>query len=126
MILRCYVTDRHSLRGKPLLQAIAANLVRGVDWIQIREKDLSARETVELVRASLALPNPHRSKFLVNSRTDVALAAGAAGVHLPGGSPTPLLWRRLVPAGFLIGVSCHTLDEVRKAEAEGADYAAFG
>jgi thiamine-phosphate diphosphorylase len=53
----------------------------------------------------------------------VAIAAGAAGVHLPSGSPAARFWRR---PGFLIGVSCHTVEDVRQAEADGADYAVFG
>ncbi|HEX5432503.1 MAG TPA: thiamine phosphate synthase, partial [Bryobacteraceae bacterium] len=61
---------------------------------------------------------------------DVALAAGAAGAHLPSNSPAPRLWRALLcgltPRGFLLGVSCHSVEEVRAAAEEGADYAVFG
>ena len=112
--------------GETLLGAVARNLTQGPDWIQIREKDLEARELFELLQSSMALPNPRGVKFLVNSRVDVALAAGAAGVHLPADSPAPDEWRRIVPAGFLIGVSCHSVDEVTRAEQEGANYALFG
>ena len=127
MKLDCYITDRRTLRdGEALLSAISRNLAAGPDWIQIREKDLPARELFALVRAALHLPNPRGVKFLVNTRVDVALAAGAAGAHLPSASPAPRLWRALIPPGFLIGVSCHTAEEVRAAEAEGADYAVFG
>jgi thiamine-phosphate pyrophosphorylase len=126
-MLRCHITDRKILPpGTALLDVIARNLEAGVEWIQIREKDLSARELFMLVQRALALPNLNGSKILVNTRVDVALAAGAAGAHLPSGSPTARLWRTVTPPGFLIGVSCHTIDEVRTAEHEGADYVLFG
>jgi thiamine-phosphate pyrophosphorylase len=126
-VIQCYITDRHSLPDPAaLLTCIARNLQSGVDWIQIREKDLSSRELFDLVRSALALPNPRNTKILVNTNVDVALAAGAAGVHLPSDSPEPRRWRALAPPGLLIGVSCHSVDEVRAAEAEGADYVLFG
>ncbi|MDP8988575.1 MAG: thiamine phosphate synthase [Acidobacteriota bacterium] len=125
--MQCYITDRRTLPANTnLLDNIARVLAAGVEWIQIREKDLSARELFDLTALALGLPNPHRAKILVNTRVDVALAAGAAGAHLPGGSPAPRGWRACSPQGFSIGVSCHTLDEVRAAEQEGADYAMFG
>jgi len=117
-VILCCIT------GSPArLDVVARNLAAGVEWIQIREKELSARALFELVTAAMKLPNPHGSKIIVNTRADVAIAAGAAGVHLPSGSPAARFWRQ---PGFLIGVSCHTLEEVRQAQAEGADYAVFG
>ena len=114
-----------------LLDAITRNLQpavgkHAVDWIQIREKDLSARELFVLVAAALALPNPQGVKLLVSTRADVAIAAGAHGVHLPAGAPSPRTFRETTPPGFLIGVSCHTLRELRVAQDEGADYGFFG
>lgn len=126
-ILRCYITDRKTLSaGVSLLENIAKNLAAGPDWIQIREKDLSARELFDLARQAMALPNPRGVKFLINTRVDIALAVGAAGAHLPADSPTPEVFREIAPAGFLIGVSCHSVEEVRRAAEEGANYALFG
>jgi thiamine-phosphate pyrophosphorylase len=123
-MLRYYITDRKTLGGElALLDSIARNLSRGVDLIQIREKDLPPRELLELVRAALALPNPHETGILVNDRADIALAAGAHGVHLPSNSIGSNRLRKL--GRLVIGVSCHTPEEVRLAEAEGADFAVF-
>lgn len=126
-MIQCYITDRRTLApGESLLNAISRNLAAGPNWIQIREKDLPARELDELVRQVLEWPNPRSVEILVNTRLDVALAAGAAGAHLPAGSPPPQFWRWLTPIGFRIGVSCHSVEEVRQAEQEGADYVFFG
>lgn len=124
-MLLCYITDRSQLQGD-LLARIEDALRAGVDLIQIREKDLSGRDLYALCAEALRLPNPHGTKILVNSRADVALAAGAHGIHLPSNAPAPSAFRGTVPAGFLIGVSCHSLEDVGRAQAEGADYAVFG
>ncbi len=96
----------------------------GVEMIQVRAKELSARELSSLVRAVMRVAQ--NSRILVNTRTDIALACGARGVHLPAGSMAPDTIRRIAPTAFLIGVSCHTIDELRAAEREGADFAVYG
>jgi thiamine-phosphate pyrophosphorylase len=91
--------------------------------IQIRAKDLSGRELYSLVRQVMTSTN---KPVLVNTRLDVALACGAAGVHLPANSIAPSELRRIAPQHFLIGVSCHNVEELQAAEQEGADFAVFG
>jgi thiamine-phosphate pyrophosphorylase len=126
-MLRYYITDRRSAGGTaPLLAHVERALDGGVDLIQIREKDLDARELCVLVRRVLAIAGPRATRILVNSRLDVALACGAYGVHLPAHSLPPRTWRAIVPATFRIGVSTHSLADVRAAEDEGANFAVFG
>jgi thiamine-phosphate pyrophosphorylase len=133
----CYVTDRNALGSATpvasLLEKIRAAAQAGVDLIQIREKDLPARELLALAREAIGIGQSFGGKALVivNDRLDVALAAGAAGVHL-GGESAPVRdvvrWCRAgnVPVGFRIGISCHSVEETREAESAGSAYAFFG
>jgi thiamine-phosphate pyrophosphorylase len=141
MIL-CYVTDRHLLSEAAPLDALLRHIgnaaATGVDWIQIREKDLSGRELADFTRRALAAVyheatqgNPKPPQIIVNDRIDVALAAGAAGVHLSSTSiaaEKAFQWFRTgnAPENFAIGVSCHSLAEAVAAEKAGASYIFFG
>ncbi len=143
-LLLCYVTDRHSLPAtesreaqETLLLKIGAAAVAGVDWIQIREKDLSGRACSFLAREALQRAaispgsNGAPARILVNDRLDVALSERAGGVHL-GENSLPLREaKRLANAqaqsqDFLIGVSCHSLEAARSAASDGAGYLFFG
>jgi thiamine-phosphate pyrophosphorylase len=141
----CYVTDRKSLtpatgesQREALLKRIEAAAKAGVDWIQIREKDLSGREIFDLVLQVISqvkkkLGANCRTKLIVNDRFDVAISAQAHGVHLGEHSVAVAEIRRWLTAHsnrnereILIGASCHSLDNCKAAEQSGADYIFFG
>ena len=126
-MIRYYITDRRQAGGlEALLELIRRNIARGVEMVQIREKDLSGRELYELVRRAVALAAATGTRILVNERADIAVAAGAGGVHLPSNAIPPVTLRRLLPPGMVIGVSCHSVGELRGGEVEGADFAVYG
>ena len=96
----------------------------GVDSVQIREKDASARQTWHRARDAVNFFGKSLS-ILINSRTDIAIAAGAHGVHLPAGGVPPAAIRKRFGDRLTIGVSTHSVDEIRRAAEAGADYATF-
>ena len=120
-----YITDRLTC-PVDLLDCVEANASRGVDMVQIRERDLAARDLVAVAEEAIARVAPYGTRVLVNARLDVALAAGAHGVHLPSTAPAPSELRPAAPPEFLFAVSTHEVDEVRRAEREGADFVVFG
>jgi thiamine-phosphate pyrophosphorylase len=145
-----YITDRTAFAGdeptrrKRLLQTISEAARAGIDYIQLREKDLSARELERLAREAVHLLAQLRTekremttRLLINSRTDVALAAGADGVHLRSDDVSPVdvkaIWNkcatgvpaRALPPEPLVGVSCHSPEKVREAEVNAATFAVF-
>lgn len=119
------ISDRRSLPGGDLAGWLARISAAGVDAVQIREKDLDDRSLWETVRAARALL-PATVRLLVNGRADIAVAAGADGVHLPSGGVPPDALRRRFGPRLLIGASTHAVEEVERARDEGADYATFG
>jgi thiamine-phosphate pyrophosphorylase len=144
----CYVTDRRSLQApsqkdliQPLLEKIELMAAAGVDWIQLREKDLSGKQSASLTREVLLRVSNRAgraqgaTRILVNDRLDVALVEQAGGVHLGANSVPVQEAKRLLrastaaktlPRGFLVGVSCHSLEAAQSAASDGADYIFFG
>ena len=140
----CYVTDRQALSKshdlgarEALLHKIQDAAAAGVDWIQIREKDLSGKECAALTSAAIeraARPLTSRQspiRILVNDRLDVALSQAAGGVHLsknglPVEKARELADSRIPSQDFLIGVSCHSAEAATVAAKGGANYIFFG
>jgi thiamine-phosphate pyrophosphorylase len=151
-----YITDRavfpgdESARRRSLVEKIAEAARAGIDYIQLREKDLPARDLELLAREAVSAirQSSHlRPSLLINSRTDVALAVQADGVHLPSNDISPqdvrAAWakcgagtpfdrlragpaRQNSPRGPRIAVSCHSPAEVKQAAASTATFAVFG
>ena len=122
-----YITDRRQLKSYDLAVVVAEAIAAGVDWVQIREKDLPARAMLALTKTAVELAGRQgHTRVIVNDRLDVALAAAAHGVHLGTRSMPLALVRRLAPRGFIVGVSCHSRQDVLAAEKGGADYALLG
>jgi thiamine-phosphate pyrophosphorylase len=118
------ITHRLAL-GRDLLTWAREMAQAGVPAIQLREKDLDDAQILELAR-DLRLLLPASTALLVNGRADLALAAGAQGVHLPSDEVSTERLRRAYPRPFLIGRSTHHVNEIRRELAMGADYATFG
>jgi thiamine-phosphate pyrophosphorylase len=121
-----YITDRRQLTGISLVRCIRRALDWGVDFIQIREKDLCERALYELTRRVVSMARGMKCRILVNGRADIALAAGAHGVHLPSTGLQVSEIRPWLPENFCIGVSVHTMPEIRRACAQNADYLLLG
>jgi thiamine-phosphate pyrophosphorylase len=152
-LLLYYITDRkqfpgdESARRTAILEKIAEAARCGVDFIQLREKDLSGRELEKLAQAAFQAVRENsqpgtdnrerRTRVLINSRTDIAIACGADGVHLTSNDVGPqdvhLAWE-LCPRARgehgsnplpVVGVSCHSIEDVERAASSGADFAVF-
>jgi thiamine-phosphate pyrophosphorylase len=120
------VTDRHQTNGRPLIPLLQRVLAVAAPAIQLRERDLSAKELVTLAREVQAMTASRSAQFLINDRIDVALALEGVGVHLRSNSlPVPVA-RQLLGAGRLLGVSVHGVEEAMQAESHGADYIVLG
>jgi thiamine-phosphate pyrophosphorylase len=134
-----YITDRTAFCGDErarrarLLDKIAEAVANGVDYIQLREKDLTIRELETLAHEAMRIirqQSEPTTALLVNSRTDVALAANAGGVHLPANDVSPKDVRTVWKFGVAVrepitSVSCHSAEKVNQAAEDGANLAIF-
>lgn len=138
-MLLYYITDRKQFSGdeaeqrEQLLAKIVEAAHAGVDYIQLREKDLPSRELEQLAGMALDVVRKYgsKSRLLINSRVDVALAVGADGVHLRSKDISPAdvqrIWRTAdATTEPVIAVSCHSETEVMAAKAAGADFVVLG
>jgi thiamine-phosphate pyrophosphorylase len=120
------VTDRRGTRGRDLVALIRACVEAGLPAVQVREKDLGARDLAELCRRIIAAMPPGRCLVTVNDRVDVALAVGAGAVQRTSASLSVRDIKAIVKSDLLVGVSVHSLEESIEAEAAGADWLTFG
>ena len=126
------VTDRGRfpppLPGEVLARAEAGTiekaLARGVEAVQLREKDLDGGPLLARALCLRAMCDAHGTRLIVNGRADIACAAGADGIHLPSGGLSVATARELLPSGTVVGCSIH--DRRDLAWAAGADYVIFG
>lgn len=119
------VTDRRFLRGRDLVDVVDDCIRKGVTVVQLREKEATAREFLELGRRLHAVTREHGVPLIINDRVDLALAIGAEGVHL-GQDDLPLPDARRLIGDRIIGCTVKTPEHVRAAEAQGADYLGVG
>ena len=120
------ITDRHQTAGRTLPAVVADALAGGVKAVQLREKDLPARQLLELALELRGLTRRYGARLLINDRVDVALAVDADGVHLGAAGITVAAARRILGSDKLIGYSAHGVAEALAAQRDGADFVTFG
>ena len=120
------VTDRSHLGKKSLYTAVEAALEGGVTFLQLREKNLSDEEILAEARALLPLCHAHGVPLIINDHVDIALAAGADGVHVGQEDLEAGMARQKLGPDKILGVSAHNVEEALRAEAQGADYLGVG
>jgi thiamine-phosphate pyrophosphorylase len=109
-----------------ILHQVSAAVAAGINLIQIREKQLTARVLFELVERASDLTRGTNTRLLVNDRADVAVGAGADGVHLTMQSLDAAMIRKTFGKEVLIGASTHSLEAAGFAQEQGADFIVFG
>jgi len=120
------VTDRNILAGRDLLKSIEEAIDGGATLVQLREKDVSTLEFLNIALKVKAITDKHNIPLIINDRLDIALAADAAGLHI-GQEDLPLkIARKLLGYTKIIGVSTSNVNEAIEAENGGADYIGVG
>lgn len=122
----CLVTDRNLSRGRPLVEIVAAAVRGGATMVQLREKDADTRAFIEAARALKAMLAGAGVAFIVNDRVDVALAVDADGVHVGQSDMRVEDVRRLLGPDRIVGLSIDNVDQIRRGDAECADYLGVG
>lgn len=119
-------TDRRLMTAATVEESVEQGIRGGCTLIQLREKEVSSREFYRTARAVKAVTDRYRVPLIINDRADIALAVGAAGVHV-GQSDLPCgVLRGILGEEKIIGVSASSLEEAVRAEQDGADYLGVG
>jgi thiamine-phosphate pyrophosphorylase len=120
------VTDRHRTHGRSLPSVLRQAVDAGLPAVHLRERDLPTSELLRLAQEIRAITLPRTVPLIINDRVDLMLALNLDGVHLRANSLPVAAVRRLAGADRLIGVSTHSVADVRQANRDGADYVVFG
>jgi thiamine-phosphate pyrophosphorylase len=120
------ILDRTVARGRDLVTLLEATIAGGCRMVQLREKQWPSGRLLALAGQLLARCREAGATFIVNDRVDLAVALGADGVHVGQDDLPPGLARPMLRPGMLLGVSTHSLEQARTAQAAGADYVAVG
>ena len=119
------ITDRHRCAPTPLIDVVSELLDVGVTAFQLREKDLSDTELIQLAQPIAKLCHNYEAKLFINTHTCIARDVGAAGVHLPANAESVGSIKAETGDNFYIGCSVHSFDAAKKREAEGADFVTY-
>lgn len=120
------ILDRTAARGRDLADILESTIAGGCRMVQLREKEWPSGRLLALAERLRARCRDARVDFVVNDRLDLALALAADGVHLGQEDLPPGVARPLLRAGMLLGISTHSVEQARAAQAAGADYVAVG
>ena len=120
----CFITDR-TYSDIPFDEMVKLVLDAGITCIQYREKQRTRREICDMAIKLRELTRSYNAVFIINDYADIALAVEADGVHL-GQDDLPLREARKIMGRRIIGISTHSLEQAKEAEAGGADYIGFG